>query len=215
MNNWKELLVVIVCAGGLLCLGANLIDRNNAEWKNKRCQTNLAQVHKLAAKYQNDHNGDFVPLVDKTKKPWKYWYKYLLQYGDDPTFFYCPSNSKAEKFLSKDNNPLMPKTFAVRAQSYGMNYRLSKYYSKKTTKLNINNITNPEKVLFFGDSKSNFLRGTKWCWKDDWAPRHKEEANFIFVDGSVKKLGKKTLGLLHSWEGWKKDSKFWKDWKKE
>ncbi|MCF6177670.1 MAG: hypothetical protein L3J71_18090 [Victivallaceae bacterium] len=215
MHSWKELVVVLVCAGGLLCLGADLADRSSAEWKSNRCQVNLAQVYKMAVKYQDDHNGDFVPLVDKTTKPWTFWFKYLLKYGEDPMVFYCPANPKAEKFFTEEDNPLEPKNFYSKAQSYGMNYRLSKHYNKKTTKLNIANVANPGKVLFFGDAKDYFLRGTKYCWKKDWAPRHEGEANFVFVDGSIKKMGKNTLGLVHKWDGWKKDTKFWKDWKKE
>ncbi len=215
MRNWQELAVVVVCAGGLFCLGANLADRSSAAWKNSRCQTNLGQVYKMAVSYQGDHNGDFVPLVDKTTKPWTFWFKYLLKYGDDPTVFYCPANPKATKFFIEEENPLEPKAFAASAQSYGMNYRLGRSYNKKTTKLNIANVANPAKLLFFGDSKDYFLRGTKWCWKDDWAPRHENKANFVFIDGSIKKLGKQTLGLEHAWEGWKVDKKSWRDWKKE
>ncbi len=211
MNNFKELGVVILAVAALLGLGAVAVKRNSEEWKTRKCQDNLHKIYRMAAKYQNDNNGALVPYVDKSNKGrWKFWYMFILKYGDDPTVFYCPANPKAAMFYTEESDPLEPKSFSETAQSYGMNY----FLGNNKHELNIDNIAKPADIIYFADSNTPNLRGTKWCWKTDWAPRHQKKANFVFMDGSVKLLGPDSLGICQKWENWKQDRTNWFGWKK-
>jgi prepilin-type processing-associated H-X9-DG protein len=213
MRNYKELMLIIVISGAMLGLGMKTAKFGTTQWKKIKCQSNLKAIYELAVKYQNDHNGNTVTVVDKTKRRWRWWYNDLLPYTDNPYVFYCPANQKAELiFREGEKDPLRPKTFGAEAVGYGMNGTLSSISKNRTIKVNIKDVKNPAYVVYFGDSKTPSLRGTKWCWKSDYAPRHENKSNFVFMDGSVKLMDHKTLGLCQKWKNWEKDRKRWKDW---
>ena len=212
MRNYKELLLVVVICGAILGVGMSAAKFGTEKWKNIKCQSNLKEIYKLADKYQAANNGNIVPVVDKTKRPWKWWCNYLTPYATNPHIFYCPANPKAAQFFVEEEDPLEPKTFGMTALSYGMNWALGEKTKKKTTIVNIKQIADPSYVVYFGDSNLPQLRGTKWCWKTDYAPRHFNKSNFVFMDGSVKLMNHENLGLCQNWKQWEKDRKRWFNW---
>lgn len=215
MHNFKELILVIIVSGAMLGLGMSTTKYGSIKWKKLKCQSNLKEIYKLADQYQSDHNGNIVTVVNKTKHPWGRWYSILLPYTDNPTIFYCPANPKAENLLLTNNDPLKPNTFGKKAQSYGMNASLGRITKKKVIIINIKDVKNPGYLVYFGDSKDPSLRGTKWCWEQDYAPRHSNKSNFVFMDGSVKLMDHKNLGLCQKWKNRKKDRNRWQDWEKK
>ncbi len=217
MYSWKELVCVVVAAGGLLGLGAATAAKGSATWKRQVCADNLRQVSQLGAMYQNDHDGAFQPVIVRTKPSWTFWYSFLARYGKNPGVFYCPANPKAEKTLNVDEgeSDLLPVVLDPAAVSYGMNFSLSSSGDPKATPQpgNVKELADPATMIYFGDSNTLQLRPTKWCWNEDYAPRHEEFSNFVYVDGHTEALNKSNLGVLHEFDGWKKDTRPWKNWK--
>ena len=213
MRNYKELILVVTASSIMLCLGMKAVKSRTSQWKVVKCQSHLKAIYTLALKYQNDHNGNIVTVVDKTKRRWRWWYKDLLPYAKNPYIFYCPATKKAEYIFKKEgDDPLIPKTFSYQLLSYGINCSLGRIEKKRKTTVNIKDVKNPEHVIYFGDSQRPYLRGTKWCWKLDYAPRHNNRSNFVLMDGSVKLMDYNTLGLCQKWKEWKKDKARWISW---
>lgn len=217
MHSWKELICVIVVSGGLLLLGASAAVKGSAAWKQQVCAGNLKSVQQLGAAYQNDYDGAFQPVIVRTKPRWTYWYSLIAKYGRNPAVFYCPANPKAEKILAVDEgeSDLLPAVLDAASVSYGMNFCLSTSGDPKSSSRpgNVKELADPASTIYFGDSGTPSLRPTKWCWKDDYAPVHEGSSNFVYVDGHVETLNQSNLGVLHAFDGWKKDAKSWNNWK--
>jgi prepilin-type processing-associated H-X9-DG protein len=216
MNNYKEVILVTVLFAAMLIMGTGALKYGSPEWQEATCQNNLRQLYKMTSSYQKDNSGLLPPRIDKTRKTrWKYWTEYINKYSSDPMFFYCPASPKAAKMF--DSDPLTPKVFSLKSVSYGMNYSLGNYkaygfHNSKLTKLS--QAYNPSYMILLGDSKTQLLRPTKWCWQRDYAPVHSDKSNYLMLDGSVQCLGKGTLGLVtlgsgKDWEGWTIDRKRW------
>lgn len=217
MHSWKELICVVFVSGGLLLLGAATAARGSAAWKQQTCERNLKSIQQLGAAYQNDHDGAFQPVILRTKPRWTFWYSFIVKYGDNPGVFYCPANPKAEKILAVDEgeNDLLPTVLDPVSISYGMNFCLSTSDDPKASPRpgNVKQLADPASTIYFGDCKTMSLRPTQWCWKDDYAPVHEGSSNFVYVDGHVETLNQSNLGLLQAFDGWKKDTKPWNNWK--
>lgn len=218
MYSWKELVCVLVVSGGLLVIGAATAVKGTAAWKSQVCIRNLKNVQQLAGAYQNDHDGEFQPVILQTKPSWTFWYSFIAKYGDDPGVFYCPANPKAENLLQVDGgeSDLLPTVLDQASISYGMNFCLSTSGDSKSTVRpgNVKQLADPASTIYFGDSKTLTLRPTKWCWKEDYAPLHEGSSNFVYVDGHVETLNESNLGTLHAFDEWKKDTTPWNNWKK-
>lgn len=218
MRNWKELLVVLLFIGVMVCLGAAKLQPRSDAWKQLRCQSNLQKIYQAAIKYQDDHDGAFQPVIMRTKPRWTYWYSFILPYVDDPVIFYCPAHSRAEKILEVDPgvSDLVPPIFDPGSMTYGMNYALSSSGEDQadTRPGNIKALADLSYTIYFGDCKmpTPSLRPTKWCWKDDYAPVHAGKAQYVFLDGHVEAMNHENLGLMHAFDNWKQDSKRWSNW---
>ena len=221
MQNWKELLTVLILGAVLLCLGAAKLQTNSEAWKLLRCQHNLQKIYQAASKYQDEHNGAFQPVIVRSSPRWTYWYQFLLPYINDPIIFYCPSHPNAQAILDIDPgcSDLVPTVFDQRSVSYGMNYALSSSGPAKPGATpftyNINAIADLSYTIYFGDCKiaPHSLRPTKWCWNEDYCPIHYGKAQFIFLDGHTELMNHENLGLVNSFDLWKQDVKRWKNWK--
>ncbi len=173
---------------------------------------------------RNDNGGAVPPLVYKAPR-WKYWCNYILPYAKTPRIFYCPANPRsARQFEAGDEegDELVPAVYDASSNCYGMNYALGPEVNPRKPEpprhpYTFRAVADPAHVVCFGDAKmpSPMLRGTKWCWKDDYAPVHDGRLQIVFVDGHVESMGKDNLGMMQSFDGWKKDTRRWSNWKKE
>lgn len=213
MRNFKELAVVAALL--LLVVFTGVTAASGSKRFNVKCTGNLKSLRRAAMQYENDHDGVIPPVVQSVKKHSMFWPNRLLPYiGSNTQIFYCPQDEKkGAKML--DVPDLLPIAYSLKSVSYGMNYFLGdvgKARKKMTTgDYRISKISNPAYVIYFGDSKFVRLRPTSVCWKDDYAPRHNNGSNFVFVDGHVEWLNHDTLGLLGPQEDkrWKIDKKRW------
>lgn len=86
-----------------------------------------------------------------------------------------------------DRSPLLPVKWERRDMGYGMNYRFGSPYAK-ISGYNLAKMLRPREIVLVGDSRSHLLRPTETVWKNDVAPRHSENSNFLFADGHVESL---------------------------
>ncbi len=213
MNSIKE--VAIAAAVLAMVVFTGVTAASGSQRFNVKCTDNLRQLRRAARQYENDHDGVIPPVVLPVKSNAVFWPNRLLRYiGSDTQIFYCPQDEKkGAKML--DVPDLLPIAYSLKSVSYGMNYFLGdvgKSRKKmKTGDYRISKISDPAYVIYFGDSKFVRLRPTKVCWKDDYAPRHNNGSNFVFVDGHVEWMNHDTLGLLGPQENkrWKIDKKRW------
>ncbi|MFA6930648.1 MAG: hypothetical protein WCT05_09990 [Lentisphaeria bacterium] len=219
MQNWKELVVVMAILLVLFATGASQLKTAGGAWEQAVCQRNLYGIYQAGIAYQADHDGAFQPVIVRSKPQWTYWYRFVLPYVSDPVIFYCPAHSRAKKILERDPGvaDLVPPVFDPGSATYGMNYALSSSGDVKANPrpTNINAIADLAYTIYFGDCKmpNPSLRPTKWCWHEDYAPVHNEKSNFVFLDGHVEQMNHENLGLMHAFDGWKKDPKRWSNWK--
>ncbi len=217
MRSWKELMLMLVCIGGLFSLGVSQLEKGSAAWKRQICADNLKAVVRAAAMYQNDHDGAIQPVIVRTRPRWTYWYAFILKYVDNPRIFYCPAHPRAERLTEDHSNDLIPAVFDSGSLSYGMNFALSSNDdpNERPRPANIKMIADPSYTIYFGDCKmpNPTLRPTKWCWNQDYAPIHENASNFVFIDGHVETMNKDNLGLIHAFDGWTRDEKRWTNWK--
>lgn len=206
MNTFRELLIVIVLLTCLSFLAVAAVLRGSTAWKEDVCRKNLSEIYRMASMYSERNDGALMPLVERTQPRWTFWYSYIIRYTDDPSFFYCPANKKTGEFFEKVRDPLEPVNFDEVAQSYGLNYHL---YPKDSW-MKTADVANPAYVIYFGDSNTNYLRATPHCWLEDYAPRHEDKSNFVFMDGHMEKIGRDALGVTQQFGDWKKDLDRWK-----
>jgi prepilin-type processing-associated H-X9-DG protein len=215
MKSKYDLIVVLVIVVNFAVFAVTGIKKFSREWNDKRCKNNLKNIYSMALIYQNTYNGNIVPGVIKGKL-WKWWPVFLIENTktSKASWFYCPAHPKGQQELKKLENPLIEFNRRPKIVNYGLNFKLSAEYNKKTTRLNISNIADPAYTVYFGDANFLYLWPTKSCWEKNYAPRHFDKSNFVFMDGHVKSMGKQTLGTYNNVKGWKLDRKRWINWLK-
>ena len=220
MNNIKEISIVAAVLAMVVFTGVTAA--SGSQRFNVKCTDNLRNLRRAAQQYENDHDGVIPPVVQSVKHHALFWPNRLLRYiGSNTQIFYCPQDEKkGAKML--DVPDLLPIAYSLKSVSYGMNYFLGDVGkarpNMKTGEYRIDKITDPAYVIYFGDAKFVRLRPTKVCWKEDYAPRHNNGSNFVFVDGHVEWMDHNTLGLLGVQSGepeWKIDRKRWNPWLKD
>ena len=210
------LCVSIFAVAVVLITGAMPQDRQMTVCKNNL--KNLTQaVHAYAAA-----NNDFLPPLIVRKARWEFWMSRILPFAPEARNFYCPANPRAQKILADEGDgerDLLPAVFDIGSTAYGMNTYLSSDGSKKDHWNKLSSAATPAYTICIGDSallRGYSLRPVKACWKSDYGPVHAGEvANYSFLDGHVESFTKSTLGLAEAFDGWKRDIKRWKNWKKQ
>ena len=213
--NVKELIIVLATGGTLFATGATVLQGSSA-WKNQTCASNLKSLYQSIVLYSGKYQGELPPSINETTRPWTFWYETIRPEVKDNKAFYCPGNPKGEKMFG-DPDELLGVVFDRNAVCYGMNYSVSatvKRNKKITREYKLDMIQNPAHLVFLGDSKGAELRGTKWCWKADYAPVHDGKTQIIFADGHVDMMDQSNLGMMDVFDGWKKDTTRWVNWKK-
>ena len=111
--------------------------------------------------------------------------------------------------LEEIDNPLRPKP-QLRADSYGMNYFLTKHFAAKKGKAPLlKNLSNPAKTIVFGDCKGPYMLPERY-WKEDRAMRHANDtANFVHADGHIKNFSQFDLGSVGADGKFKTDFSNW------
>ncbi|MBE6378550.1 MAG: hypothetical protein E7051_07020 [Lentisphaerae bacterium] len=206
MRNYKELILV----GGVFTLLAVLMSAalDTADAKNAFCQNNLKVLYVSVTEYQAAHNA-LPPVIVEQKPRWAFWSGYIKPFVKDLKNMACPEDARNAHMLVNVNNPLMPKP-QLRADSYGMNYFLTRHFAakKKKTPL-LKNLSNPKKTVVFGDCKGPYMLPERY-WKEERAMRHeKESANYVFADGSVKNLTQMDFGSIGGDGKFKTDMTSW------
>lgn len=215
--NIKEA-VICLAAGALVCTVGVAAVQRNAQWKSAVCTANLKTLHQAMFAYANDHDNAIVPVAYEIRPRWTFWHDHIRKYLKEPRVLYCPANPRAEKQFADDDDDLVASAIDQMSISYGMNYALGatvKAGSQPTRDYRFSNVKNPEHVVCIGDAKSQNprLRGTKYCWKEDYAPIHEEKTQIVFVDGHVEAMDKENLGMMDAFDGWKQDKSRWVSWK--
>lgn len=215
MRNIKELVFVLAVTAILLVCGVTTAAQAGRLARVK-CENNLKALRQTAQKYENDHNGTIVPVLLPVKKRAVFWSERLLPYLKtrmEP--LYCPQDAKRGAAMLQTPD-LLPMGYSARAVSYGMNYYIGDVgHSRKrlkTADYNVSKITDPARLVFFGDAKSQRLRPTMQCWLLDYSPRHQERSYFVFADGHTELMDHNTLGLLDKIpkdSRWKIDRQRW------
>ncbi len=215
--NAKELITAVVITGALFVTGAQALKHGSAEWKAQICAGNLKNLYQATVSYSGKNNGELPTVINETTRPWTFWFEIIRPEVKDNRNFYCPAFTKGEKFYADDDDELLGTPFDRNAVCYGMNYAVSanlKRNGKITRSYKLDMIENPAHLVFIGDSKGATLRGTKWCWKQDYAPVHEAKTQIIFADGHVEAMDQSNLGMMDAFDGWKQDKTRWVNWKK-
>ena len=214
MNSSKELFSAVAVIALLFLCGASVV--SGTKRFHVKCTDNLKHLRQAAQQYENDHKGIIVPVLMPVKNRAVFWSERILPYlGSRMEIFYCPQDERrGAKML--DVPDLLPIGYSVNAVSYGMNYYIGDVgrsrKSQKTSDYHVSRITDPSRLIYFGDAKSLRLRPTRMCWDRDYAPRHKNGSYFVFADGHTEWLNHKTLGLLDQLNGdprWERDPGRW------
>ena len=215
--NIKETVICRVAGTLVLTVGTAAVQRT-AQWKSAVCTANLKTLHQAMFAYANDHGNAIVPVAYEIRPRWTFWHEHIREYLKDPRVLYCPANPRAEKQFADDDDDLVASAIDQMSISYGMNYALGatvKAGSRPSRDYRFANVKNPEHVVCIGDAKSQNpkLRGTKYCWKEDYAPIHEGKTLIVFVDGHVEAMDKENLGMMDAFDGWKQDKSRWVSWK--
>ena len=184
------------------------------------CVNNLRKLSATVQAYSDANNGYFPPLIIR-KARWDFWMHALLPYTKDARSFYCPANPRSQKILADEGDgerDLLPAVFDIGSTAYAMNTYLSSDGSKRSRWFKMSDAATPAYTILLGDSavlRGYSLRPVKACWKSDYGPVHLgQSTNMVMLDGHVENFTKSTLGLAEAFDGWKKDIKRWKNWKK-
>lgn len=171
--------------------------------------------------YTNANDGYLPPLIVR-KARWEFWMSRILPYTRDARYFYCPANPRAQKILADEGDgerDLLPAVFDIGSTAYAMNTNLSSNGSKKARWHKLSEAATPAYTIAIGDSamqRGYALRPVRACWKFDYGPFHSNQStNMVMLDGHVENFTKETLGLAEAFDGWKKDTKRWKNWKEK
>ena len=212
---------VVLCSG---ILGLVLFLLTASLPKNPQSVACVSQLKRLtqAVHAYAGSNDDFLPPLIVRKARWEFWMSRILPYMKDARDFYCPANPRSQKILS-DLGPgerdLLPPVFDIGSTAYGMNTYLSSDGRLKSRWRKLGAASTPDYTVCLGDSavkRGYSLRPVRVCWPSDHGPFHeKNSSNYSFLDGHVENLNKSTLGLAEAFDGWKRDIKRWKNWRKE
>lgn len=215
MRNIKELAFVLSMAVLLLFCGVTTAARSG-RLARVNCENNLKVLRQTAQQYENDHNGIIIPVLLPVKKRAAFWSDRMLPYLKNRMEpFYCPLDTKRGAAMLQTPD-LLPMGYSVKAVSYGMNYYIGDVgrsrKNLKTADYNVSKITDPARLVYFGDAKTLRLRPTMHCWLQDYAPRHKKRSYFVFADGHTELMDHTNLGLLDKLpkdSRWKVDRQRW------
>ena len=135
MRNYKELILV----GGVFTLLAVLMSAalDTADAKNAFCQNNLKVLYVSVTEYQAAHNA-LPPVIVEQKPRWAFWSGYIKPFVKDLKNMACPEDARNAHMLVNVNNPLMPKP-QLRADSYGMNFFLTRHFAAKKSQIILKN----------------------------------------------------------------------------
>lgn len=211
---------VCLCSG-IFLLGVVLL---TAAMPQDRAQTacvnNLRKLSQAVTAYSEANEGYLPPLIVR-KARWEFWMSRVLPFARDARLFYCPANPRAQKILADESDgerDLLPAVFDIGSTSYGMNTYLSSDGSRRARWRKISEAATPSYTVCLGDSavkRGYSLRPVRACWKSDYGPVHsRKSTNMVMLDGHVENFTKSTLGLAESFDGWKRDIKRWKNWKR-
>lgn len=146
------------------------------------CASNLKSLVTATAHFAADHEGRLPTAVDRTPKPWKWWYSELFPYVETMKVFYCPE--KAPDFYGgSDFSPLLPAIWDFRFLSYGYNMEVDLAQRGGASVL-LSGLKDPARILF-AESNDYFIHTSRDSWTRYLAPRHEGRAHFAFSDGSV------------------------------
>ena len=213
MRSCRELLLILpIALLAVLFIGA--VDRSAAY--RAVCADNLRQIHNMATRYTDAHDGMIVPLYYKESAvgSWHFWPARLAPYGNDLRCFYCPADPSGQKEINSGND-LLPVMLVSSNASYGLNYFIASSNNRKASEqrpYNINKVAKPSYVIYFGDAEILQLRPTRGCWQKDWNPVHNGGANYVMVDGHVEFFTGNNPGVYDKIPGWKQDRKRWSNW---
>ena len=184
------------------------------------CVNNLRKLSATVQAYSDANDGYLPPLIIR-KARWDFWMHALLPYTKDARSFYCPANPRSQKILADEGDgerDLLPAVFDIGSTAYAMNTYLSSDGSKRSRWFKMSEAATPAYTILLGDSavlRGYSLRPVKACWNFDYGPVHAADTtNMLMLDGHVENFTKSTLGLAEAFDGWKKDIKRWKNWKK-
>lgn len=206
MRNYKELILV----SGVFSLLAVLMcaSLDTADAKNAYCQNNLKILYTAVTEYQAAHNA-LPPVIVEQKPRWGFWSHYIKPFVKDQKNMVCPEDPRNLHVLEEIDNPLRPKP-QLRADSYGMNYFLTKHFAAKKGKTPLlKNLSNPAKTIVFGDCKGPYMLPERY-WKEERAMRHANDtANFVHADGHIKNFSQFDLGSVGADGKFKTDFSNW------
>ena len=211
---------VLLCSG-IFCLAVVLLTAAMPrEHKNTVCRNQLMRLTQSVHAYAGANDGYLPPLIVR-KARWDFWMQSIMPYVKDARDFYCPANPRSQKILADigdGERDLLPPVFDIGSTAYGMNTYLSSDGSKRSRWYKLSDAATPSYTICLGDSavkRGYSLRPVRACWQSDHGPVHENgSSNYSFLDGHAEGLNKQTLGLAESFDGWKRDIKRWKNWKK-
>ena len=170
-----ELIIVVAIIGILAAILFPVFARTHCDERRSSCQTNLKQIALAWQQYANDYNGVAPTLI--TNGQFYGWSDALTDYGANAKGFHCPSNG-----ATPATNPIAPGYC-----DYWTNSRVAGR-SLKT-------VIFPARTIAFGEGENGDARYAISHLPQTWrnAPtspafRHREGANYLFVDGHAQWL---------------------------
>lgn len=147
------------------------------------CQSHLKTLGESVRAYATDYDGYLPRAVDRSTKPWTWWYDLTRVYTGSDLIYRCPEESP-EDFEDGRDDPLRPTTWNIDKLAYGMNWLLDPHYFDGQW-VQLDQVTHPEDLVVLGDADFQLLRRTTALWQHDAAARHDGRVQFVFFDGSV------------------------------
>ncbi len=200
----SECIVGLSLAVALGFSGYGALAAGSADAASIACAGNLKNLVQAMAGYAADHGGELPAAVDRTRKPWKWWYSEIFPYVSSPRDFYCPV--KAPEFFDEGQaSPLLPVVWDFHYLSYGYNSTID--IAQRTGKAVL--MTEPARGPRIILAESNeYLAGPQASsWNRQITPRHDGRAHFAFTDGCVvlespESAPRRNGEGIHSLENW-------------
>ncbi len=178
----ERIWIFLFVATVLLAVSHGAVSGLSKEASTAQCASNLKNLVSASTHYVADHNGNLPLAVDRTKKPWRWWYSELFPYITNMNAFYCPEKAP-EFFGGTDFSPLLPVIWDYHFLSYGYNMEID-LVQRKGSPLSLSQFGTPARVLF-AESNDYFVGTGAASWGSQVVPRHEGRAHFAFSDGHV------------------------------
>lgn len=179
-----ELAIGVIVAFALVFTTVGAIGKLSHETGLALCLNNLRNLGQAVTAYAEDHSGELPVAVNRTKRPWKWWYHAIFPYVTDVRSFYCPL--KAPKvFDEATTSPLLPAVWNINDLSYGLNSNID-VEQRSGNAIRMHDIADPDHTVMLCESSAYLIHTARTAWEKEIAPRHEQSASVVYFSGRTE-----------------------------